>query len=365
MQVISAIIKNMKITSVTLENFRNYAARRFEFSDGTNVICGKNGVGKTNLLESVYLCGVGRSPRTSKEKELIRYDSDGARVTVTLAKKFRDKKIDLVWDERARKRIFIDGVPISRTGELLGVLAVVYFSPDELMMIKGAPEERRHFLDVGLCQRSKAYFYTLQRYQRILKQRNQQLKERDNAGDLRALLDIWDIQLAKEGAKIVTDRRAFLELLAAPAAEAHSVMSEGAEELTLVYDTSLSGVTEAELTDELLTCLKRDRDKDMRLQFTSTGPHRDDMGVFINGKDARKFASQGQQRTAALSLKVGEVKLFEAETGEKPVLLLDDVLSELDEGRRRRMLSLVAGVQTLITCTEYDGDEPNLLIKIE
>lgn len=343
----------MKITGIALHNFRNYTEKTLEFSDGINVICGKNGSGKTNLLEAVFLCGVGRSPRTTRDRELMLYDTEDASVRLFLQKKYRNKKIELYWDEKAKKRILIDGVPISRTGELLGTLSVVYFSPDELMMIKGAPEERRKFIDISLCQRSKAYFYTLQRYSKILKQRNTQLKTLQNPAELAPLLDVWDMQLAREGAKIVLDRRGFLQKLGEPASGAHSDMSGGRERLELAYDSVLKETTEAGLYSEMLQGLKQARDKDERLQFTSVGPHRDDLLVKINGKDARKFASQGQQRTAALSLKVGEIRLFTEETGEVPVLLLDDVLSELDCDRQRLLLSLVAGGQVFITCTEF------------
>lgn len=350
----------MRIESLELNNFRNYRSATVKFGDGLNVLHGKNASGKTNLLESVYLCSIFKSPRTSKDKELVKLGEDSATVKLTVARKFRSHTIILHIDSQGKKKVVVDGVPILRAGELLGTLGVVFFSPDEMKLVKEAPSERRRFLDVGLSQQQKSYFISLQRYGKTLKQKNNLLKEYRHSSNIDDMLDVWDMGLAKEGALIIKRRLQYISTLNAAAGKFHNIISGQKEELKLSYENGMS--EEALLSDDLeqylLRAIKAAREKDKELGFCTVGPHRDDIKIELDGKDSRKFASQGQQRTVALSMKLGEVVIFRDGIGEPPVLLLDDVLSELDETRQNLLLKMTQGFQTILTCTEYDLPVP-------
>ena len=348
----------MKIISLSLANFRNYESQQVFFDGGLNVLHGKNASGKTNMLESVYLCSLLRSPRTTKDKELIRMGATRAKVVLLVEKKFRKHTITIFIDEAGKKKVAIDGIPVQRAGELLGVLGVVFFSPDELKLVKESPAERRSFLDMGLSQQQKAYFNALQRYNKTLKQKNNLLKDSRHAENIDDMLDIWDIGLAEQGAIIIRKRMEFVAELNKFASASHEKISSGKEKLNLSYETAVS--TTDDIRRNLEEALLKSREKDKELGYCTVGPHRDDIKIEIDGIDARKFASQGQQRTIALAMKLGEVELYKQETGEAPVLLLDDVLSELDKTRRDILLKATEGVQTILTCTEFDGNGAKL-----
>ncbi len=353
----------MKILSLQLNNFRNYANAFVEFDDGLNVLCGKNASGKTNMLESVYLCSIFSSPRTSRDRELVRLGQETAQVRLVVQKLYRKHTISLQIDSQGKKKVAVDGIPVNRAGELLGVLGVVFFSPDELKLVKDAPQERRHFLDVGLSQQQKSYFIALQRYNKTLKQKNNLLREYRRSAHIDDMLDVWDDGLAREGAILVKKRTEYIATLNKAAGRFHGIMSAEAEELALSYETSvpLDGDIESALREAL--CAAREKDKE--LGYSTVGPHRDDIKIEINGKDSRKFASQGQQRTVALAMKLGEVVIYKNELGEPPVLLLDDVLSELDLERQRLLLKLTDGFQTVLTCTEYGLDVPAKVFEVQ
>lgn len=351
----------MKILSLELKNFRNYEYAHAEFCDGLNVLYGKNASGKTNMLESIYLSSVFHSPRTTKDKEMVRLEQPYATVRLTIERKYRAYKIELMIDSQGKKKVAVNGIPVNRAGELLGVLGVVFFSPDEMKLVKESPAERRRFLDVGLSQQQKSYFIALQRYNKTLKQKNNLLKEYRNS-NINDMLDVWDAQLAKEGAILVSKRREYVDTLNKAAGKFHSSMSNDKEQLRLSYETS---VAEGGGEEELLKAIKDAREKDKELGFSTIGPHRDDIKIEIDGRDSRKFASQGQQRTIALAMKLGEVVIFKNELGEPPVLLLDDVLSELDETRQNLLLKMTDGFQTILTCTEYTLPNKAALFEIE
>ena len=348
----------MKIIGLTLSNFRNYESQQVNFDGGLNVLYGKNASGKTNMLESVYVCSLLRSPRTTKDKELIRMGASRAKVALTVEKKFRKHTILLLIDEVGKKKVAIDGIPVTRAGELLGVLGVVFFSPDELKLVKESPAERRGFLDVGLSQQQKSYFTALQKYNKTLKQKNNLLKESKHADNLDDMLDVWDIGLAEHGATIIRKRMEYVNELNKFASASHRKISSGKENVMLSYETAVK--TEGDIRRNLEDALLASRAKDKELGYSTVGPHRDDIKIEIDGIDARRFASQGQQRTIALAMKLGEVEMYKQETGETPVLLLDDVLSELDKTRRDILLEATNGVQTILTCTEFDGDGAKL-----
>lgn len=344
----------MLITNLKLNNFRNYAEEKISFSSGLNVLSGLNASGKTNMLEAVYLLGIGKSPRTAQDRELIQWNKEYLYISAEVKKKYQTLRIEIHIDSRLNKRIAINGMPVSRVGELMGALNVIYFSPDELKLIKDSPRERRRFMDISLSQQKKVYFYTLQRYNRILDQRNKLLKNTFNRDALESMLIVWDIQLSEAGADIICARNDFINKLNIHAMERHKLLTDGKETLSLEYESGVSGGVRQEIIEQLKEQLLSDREKDYNLKYTSAGPHRDDIRILVNDSDVRKFGSQGQQRSAALSLKMAEISHFEMETGEKPVLLLDDVLSELDLMRQRQLIHSAENIQTILTCTEYD-----------
>ena len=353
----------MFVKSVFLNNFRNYKEKTVRFSEGLNVIAGPNATGKTNLLESVYMCGLGNSPRVSRDKDVIMWGETGAYIRLELQKKFRLHTIEMYIDSREKKRVAIDGIPISRLSQLIGTLGVVFFSPDELKLVKDAPAERRRFMDVSLCQQSSKYLFSLSRYNAVLLRRNKLLKTLPVGEDLKNALHVWDLQLAQEGARVIKARYSFARELKAFAAEKHLTLSSGREELSLEYESDVPDGEEKQIEEALLSRLFLSYDKDCALQYTTVGPHKDDIKISLSGVDVRKFGSQGQQRTAALSLKLAEISLFTDNTGEQPVLLLDDVLSELDKDRRATLLEETSLLQTIITCTEYEESAAANIIK--
>lgn len=343
----------MNLLELQLQNFRNYQQQTFSFDKGLNVICGENASGKTNLVEAIYYCGLGKSPRTNRDKDFIKWDENYAMIRLTVAKKYRKHLIEIYIDEQGKKRILIDKLPITKISGLIGILNIVYFSPDEMDIIKESPIERRRFLDISLSQQKKQYFTTLIRYNKILAQRNKLLKDNLASEKIKLTLPIWDIQLAKAGAYLIKERYDFTNRLKEEVKKCHKILTSGKEEVNINYESKLSEKGLKEIEEDLLNLLTSSYDKDIYLKYTSVGAHRDDLKITINGIDVRKFASQGQKRTTALSLKLAEISLFESETGEKPILILDDVLSELDETRQTMLLESIQGVQTFLTCTEF------------
>ena len=352
----------MNIENITLKNFRNYASQTVSLGDNLNVIVGNNAQGKTNLLESVFLCAIGRSPRTTKDKDLIEWNSQFARVSIDLKKNVGKSSIDLYLFRNQNKAIKINQIGIQKIGQLLGVLNAIYFSPDELKLIKESPEERRRFMDIDLCQFDRNYFYDLNNYNKILQQRNKLLKS-STEQVLKDTITIWNEQLASYGAKIIMSRLSLIENLKPVVKNIHKMLTSNKEELEISYQ-GLIASSENDLKILLLKKYEESLEKDIRLGFTSVGPHRDDIKIAGNGIDLRSFGSQGQQRTAAITLKLAELEVFKANIGEYPVLLLDDVLSELDDTRQKQMLKYVSKVQTLITCTSFDFKIPHKRFEI-
>lgn len=343
----------MIITDISLKNYRNYNNISLDFSNEMNIIEGKNASGKTNLVEAIYFCGVGRSPRTSKDKDLILWGASDAYISLTVKKKYRSHKIEVFFTENGKKRILIDGGSISRIGELMGVLNVVFFCPDDLKLVKQSPQERRTFMDISLCQQSKIYFYTLLKYNRILLERNKLLKNAKSINELKDTLPVWNIQLAEYGAQVIAKRLDFLLNINPIADKIHRSIAGINEGLELIYEKTYEGFSIKEIKESLSEKLSQNIEKDYALGYTLTGLHRDDFLIKSNNIELRSFGSQGQQRTAALSIKLAEIEYFKQKTGELPVLLLDDVFSELDQNRRNSLLNEVSNIQTFITCTEF------------
>ena len=341
----------MQIKKLSLKNFRNYEDEEFEFSPGLNVLFGKNAQGKTNCAEAVFYLCTGSSLRIRHDRQLIRSGADRARIAAVASNRFGDVSIEADIGENSRE-IRINGSKISKIADLLGNVNSVSFSPGELQLIQDGPDERRRFLNLSLSQLSRGYYTALLRYNKILEQRNALLKNRDVSLVLETL-PVWDEQLCLYAARVACARAEFVARLAPLAAEAHAFLTDGAEALSLGMDRTYQG-EEEEIAARLLREMSGAYEKDLRLGFTTVGPHRDDLKILIGELDAKGYASQGQARTAALSLKLAELEIFKERAGEYPVLILDDVMSELDLPRRKKLVSKLQGIQTIITCTHAE-----------
>lgn len=338
----------MVIRSLKLKNYRNYNLLDLTFDPKTNIMYGDNAQGKTNILEALYLSGTTKSHRGTKDKDLIRFGQEEAHLETIVEKKGVLFQIDIHLKKNSPKGIAIDKIPIRRAGELLGLVHFVFFSPEDLNIIKDGPSERRRFLDLELSQLDKIYLSDLSNYNRIINQRNALLKELNGQSSLLETLDIWDFQLSSYGEKIITRRKQFVSHLNRIISGIHERLTGNKEKLSISYESSIGTLT-------MDQALKKYRERDLRMKSTSVGPHRDDL-CFLNQDemDLRKFGSQGQQRTAALSLKLSEIELVKELTGDTPVLLLDDVLSELDKHRQNYLLESIHDIQTMVTCTGLD-----------
>lgn len=341
----------MKIKKLFLQNFRNYERENFEFSDGLNILFGKNGQGKTNCAEAVFYLCTGTSLRIRHDKQLIRMGAECANIVAEAENRYGRVTIEADIYENKRE-IRVNGSKIHKNADLMGHINSVFFSPGELRLIQDGPDERRRFMNISISQTSPAYYTALLRYNKILDQRNTLLKNRD-VDLVLDTLPVWDEQLCKYAAIIVKKRAEFVEKLAPYAKEYHAFLTDGGEELVIKPDRVYEG-EKSEISKKLLTRLENNYEKDLRLGFTTVGPHRDDLEVTIGGVDAKAYASQGQTRTAALALKLSEVQIFKALSGESPILVLDDVMSELDLPRRKKLLKCISELQTVLTCTHAE-----------
>ena len=330
-----------------LKNFRNYDLLDLEFDSTTNIFYGDNAQGKTNILESIYLTGTTKSHRGTKDRDLIKFGQEEAHIETIVEKRGVPFKIDIHLKKNSPKGIAINKVPIKKASELFGIINIVFFSPEDLNIIKNGPAERRRFIDLELAQLDKVYLNDLSNYNRIVNQRNKLLKDIYDKKDLMATLDIWDLQLVNYGNKVIERRKIFIEQMNEIIGSVHEKLTGGKERLELVYEPGVK-------SDNFEEALRKNRERDLRMKSSSVGPHRDDICFLCGDLDIRKFGSQGQQRTAALSLKLAEIELVKQEVKDTPILLLDDVLSELDKHRQNYLLDSINDVQTLITCTGLD-----------
>ena len=334
----------MIIRSLEMSNFRNYEYLNLSFSPDVSILYGDNAQGKTNILEALYTAATTKSQKGSKDKEMIKFGEHEAHIRIIVQDNDISRKIDMHFKDNKPKGVAIDGIPIKKASELYGLMNIVSFSPDDLSIIKEGPSERRHFCDMELCQLDKLYMHNYSGFNRALEQRNNLLKQISVNPELNDTLNIWDEQLVSFGSYIIKKRKSFISDINEIASELHRTLTEGKEELRIEY---IPSTDEENFKDVLL----KTREKDVYLKMTNIGPHRDDMAFIINDEDAKKFGSQGQQRTSALTLKLAEIELVKKRTGKNPVLLLDDVLSELDRNRQIKLLENINGVQTVITCT--------------
>lgn len=334
----------MTAEKLELTNFRNYKDLVLDLSENVNILYGNNAQGKTNVLEAIYLCSTTKSHKGSKDKDMVKIGEDEAHLRMFITKNGINHKIDMQLRRSGKKSVAVDGIPIKKASELYGLVNVVLFSPEDLSMIKNAPAERRRFMDAELCQLNKLYLQYLAKYNKILDQRNDLLKQISFRPDLKETLEIWDEQLVESGKFIINERKKFIEDINELVHEIHPRISGGCEELTVIYEPNTT-------SNRFKETLRAGLDKDLYSKTTGAGPHRDDISFFTGEKNIKLFGSQGQQRTVALSLKLAEIELVKRKIGENPILLLDDVLSELDRNRQQALLNFIDGIQTVITCT--------------
>ena len=338
---------DMVIRSLRLKNYRNYDLLDMSFDPKTNILYGDNAQGKTNILEALYLSGTTKSHRGTKDRDMIQFGHDEAHLEMVVEKKGLTFQIDMHLKKNSPKGIAINKMPIRKASELFGIVNIVFFSPEDLNIIKNGPGERRRFVDLELSQLDKVYLSNLANYNRIVNQRNHLLKEAAYNSDVLKTLDIWDMQLVHYGNLIIQRRQEFVEQMNEIISGIHNKLTGGKESIRILYEPSNSYLT-------LEQALNKNKEKDLRIRSTSVGPHRDDIAFMIGDIDIRKYGSQGQQRTAALSLKLSEIELVKQSIHDTPVLLLDDVLSELDKHRQNYLLDSIHDIQTLITCTGMD-----------
>ena len=342
----------MVIKSLKLKNYRNYELLDMTFDSKTNILYGDNAQGKTNILEALYLSGTTKSHRGTKDRDLIQFGREESHLETIVEKKGMEFQIDMHLKKNSPKGIAINKIPIRKASELFGIVHFVFFSPEDLNIIKDGPAGRRRFIDLELSQIDKVYLSNLSNYNRIINQRNSLLKELYHQDHLMDTLDIWDMQLAEYGKKIISFRKEFINNVSIKAAARHKQISSGNEELSVVY------VPSAEENDFEIK-LQSTFERDIFMGSTSYGPHRDDISFFINGNDVRIYGSQGQQRTAAICAKLAEIDIIKENTDTSPVLLLDDVLSELDKTRQHMLMDCINDVQTIITCTGIEDSITN------
>ena len=337
----------MFVKSLELKNYRNYEKLHIEFDSGTNILYGDNAQGKTNILESIYVCATSKSHRGSKDREIIHFNDEESHIKLLVDKKGVETRIDMHLKKNKAKGIAIGGIPIRKASELFGNINVVFFSPEDLNIIKNGPAERRRFLDMELCQLDKVYTAQLVGYNKILAQRNRLLKDLPFRPEYEDTLPVWDMQLVKYGQELMKIRKKFLEELNELIRGIHERLTGGRERLEISYEPDTD-------PESFETVLSEVREKDVKNKVSTRGPHRDDIMFLVNGIDIRKYGSQGQQRSAALSLKLSEIEMIRREIRDTPILLLDDVLSELDGGRQNHLLESIKNIQTIITCTGLD-----------
>ncbi len=337
----------MIIKSLELADFRNYESLEINFDKGTNILYGDNAQGKTNILEAIYVSATTKSHKGSKDKEIINFNKEESHIRTYLLKEDEEIRVDMHLRKNKSKGIAIDGQKIKKAADLMGLLNVVFFSPEDLSIIKNGPAERRRFADMELCQLDSFYLYNLNHYNKIINQRNKLLKDMYFNPELKETLNIWDSQLISFGSKIIERRQQFAGQLCEIIYDIHKKLSGNKEEIIIKYEPDVS-------VDDFEKMMRINQERDIKLKQTTTGPHRDDFSFIVNDIDIRKYGSQGQQRTAALSLKLSEIELVKKVSKDTPVLLLDDVLSELDSNRQNYLLNSIGNIQTIITCTGLD-----------
>ena len=359
----------MYIKNIKLENYRNYHSAYIEFDRGVNIVLGDNAQGKTNLLESIYVLSMGKSFRTSKDRELIKFNSEFSRIRAEYVKDDYDLFMEIAYGLNGRKAVNLDGENLKKISKLMDNIITVIFSPEDLSIIKDEPSKRRNFIDRELSQLKPIYFNYLSKYKRVLTNKNKYLKEKNIR---RNVVDVFNEQLVEYGSKIIEYRIDFIDRLEKISREIHRDITNKKEEIKVIYksdvqidyeylysekyncDIGNKNILGKKINEKYYEILKETIDEDIMRRSSTRGPHKDDLAVLINGIDARKFGSQGQQRTASLSLKLAEIQLIREEKNENPILLLDDVMSELDYERQRYLVNSIKDIQILLTTTDIN-----------
>ncbi len=336
----------MFIKKLMLINYRNYEKLDINFGKGVNVFIGDNAQGKTNILEAIYYCAFAKSHRTTRDRELINWNNHESYISLGIAKERLDKKIDIKILKDGKKAIKVNSIKINKIGELFGIFNVVMFSPEDLKIVKDSPGVRRRFIDMELCQLNKKYYYNLVQYNKVLNERNVVLKNKNLSEEM---LDIYDEQLSSYGEYVIKERLKYFEKLNYYGVQVHKDITSNKENIEFKYQSTIKNLSN--IKENFYEALKKSRKKDIEKGISTIGPHRDDFSIFINNVDIKNFGSQGQQRTAVLTIKFASLRIIKEITGEYPVLLLDDVLSELDFSRKKYILSTIGEIQTVITCT--------------
>ena len=345
----------MWISKIKIKDFRNYEEQEIELEKNVNVFYGENAQGKTNIIEAIFLCSMGKSFRAKQDKEMIKLDCQNSIVEIEYQKSDRDGKIKIQLGNK--KIVYVNGIKIKKLSELLGNLNVVMFTPDDINILKGGPQNRRRFLDIMISQLKPNYMHTLSLYSKTIEQRNNYLRQIKEEQKPESMLDIWDEELSSYAVIISKYRKEFVEKIKEKIKNIHSEITDNKEDIEIEY------TTECDNKEKYLSLLKQRRKLDIIKGYTTKGIHRDDFVIYINKKQLNIYGSQGQHRTAMLSLKLSEVNIVEDEIGEKPVLLLDDFMSELDQKRRNHFLEKIENTQVIITCTDkIDVENKNILI---
>lgn len=334
----------MLITNLKLQNFRNYNKLNINFNNNINILYGDNAQGKTNILESIFISSIGKSFRTNKDKELIKFGEQFSKIEVDFSKSDRTGKVKIEISDK--KNIFVNGIKIKKLSELLGVIHIVMFTPDDINILKNGPAQRRRFLDIFIGQLRPNYIYNLNMYLKTLEQRNNYLKQIKMENKSEEFLEIWDEKLAEYAEKVFEYRFEFIEKIKEKIKDVHNIITENNEIIKIIYNSDFDN------KENFIKKLKNNRKLDIMKGYTTKGVHKDDFDMYINNQLINVYGSQGQHRTAILSLKMSELKVVHDEIGENPILLLDDFMSELDEKRRNNFLKNINDTQVLITCTE-------------
>lgn len=343
----------MYFKEIEIRNFRNYEYCKESFHPSINIFIGENGQGKTSLAEALYIMCLGRSFRTQKDREMIRFGEETSVVRTTVFKNERNVRTEIILNRNEKKTVKINGVRKKRA-DLAGHILVVEFSPDDLKILKEEPDKRRRFLNREISKLYPGYYEDLAIYTKILLQRNTLLKEGNTDP---SLLSVWNAELIKYGVKLIMRRESFIRRLNEISSRIHREITEGKEELSIGYDANVPFDEDPETIEKSFQeKMEAARDTDLLRGITSCGPHRDDLKVTINGIDVRRYGSQGQQRTAAIAIKLAEIQLMEEESGEKPVLILDDALSELDKSRQRYLIEALTGTQIFLTAASVSRE---------
>ena len=333
----------MYIKEITLENFRNYKYEKIELNENTNIIFGDNAQGKTNILEAIFMLGLGKSFRTKKEKEIIKENEKNSKIEIKFVKNNRNEKIKLEITDK--KRFYINDIPVKKISEIVGKINIVLFSPEDIEILRNEPIKRRKFLNIMISQLRPMYIHLMSEYNKGLEQRNNYLKQIKYENKSKNNLEIWDEQLVKLGIKIYEYRKELIEKTNKKIKEIHSKITNNKENIEIKYKTNIN-------KDNYLKKLKENIEIDIQKGYTSVGIHRDDFEIIINGKNVAIYGSQGQQRSSIISLKLAEAEVIYDEIEEYPVILLDDFMSELDKKRIHGFINNIKNNQVIITCTE-------------